>query len=203
MNNNYDNIPSWKQEMAKEAMKSEVSRYFKENVKPVYTETREMYNKTCEQAAKENGYASGREYLNDIQWTKNPSEKMQEKFKAVQTRWEELYRPYADKAWQAGQQFNEKQNSLIMSHIREFDRIADKLLSDVQVIRRAGDELAIRCKMDGMQQSGETLDKTDTHTLRENGASEEILMQMAQKYFRYEIQKHMGEQQDTGLKRSF
>lgn len=203
MDNNYENIPSWKYLMAKEAAQPALKPFWDKCVKPVYQEQRKMYDQTLEQAAVEYGYKSGREYQNDVQWTKNPSPEMVEKFNAVRDKWMQLWKPYNDKAIKVGLESEEREKKLVFSYLESFDRKTKELVSEIQIIRRAGDELAIRCKMDGKQQSGETLDKNDALLLREKGISDNLLMQLAQKYFRKDIQSYMGEHQNTGMKRNF
>lgn len=204
MGNSYENIPSWKYLMARDAAKPALKPFWDKCVKPVYQEQRKTYTKTLEQAAVEYGNKSGKEYQDDVQWTKNPSQEMEEKFNAVRDRWMQLWKPYNDKAIKVGLECEEREKKLILAYLEAFDRKTEELVSEVQVIRRAGDELAIRCKMDGKQQSGETLDKNDASLLREEGISNELLMQLAQKYFKNDIQLHMsGTRQDTGMKRNF
>ena len=198
---NFASMPAWKQDMVKWWTKDYLLEYYDNNVKPAWCEARTMVNVTLDQAAKEHGYASGADYKRDIQRTKNPSPEMVLKFNRITERHTALYEPYRQQEVIELERYERLKNSMRKQLARNFDRQAKALISDVSVIPRSGGCIAIRCKLDGVQQMGRTIlkvDELDILNVKDNG---EALKEMAAKYYQYEILQSLEHKQSRGMHR--
>ena len=198
---NFASMPGWKQDMVKWWTKDYLLEYYDNNVKPAWREARTMVNVTLDQAAKEHGYASGADYKRDIQRTKNLSPEMVLKFNRITERHTALYEPYRQQEVIELEKYERLKDSMRKQLARNFDRQAKALISDVSVIPRSGGCIAIRCKLDGVQQMGRTIlkaDELDILNVKDNG---EALKEWAAKYYQYEILQSLEHKQSRGMHR--
>lgn len=194
-------IPDWKEELAYEAITPTKHKMWVEKVLPAYNEKIKMRDETYEQAAKEFGYKDIHEFKRDFLLGKNLSEQISTKIRKVIERHRELWEPYQINANKEEARFEYKKNALMRGFIEKFDQKAKQLISDVKVIQRLGTEWAVRCKVDGIQQCGKTISKTEGDMLSQRNYSTKFLSELAQKYFKDEIVSHMEQQYNQGLKR--
>ncbi|MBO5742218.1 MAG: hypothetical protein J6R54_09645 [Bacteroidaceae bacterium] len=198
---NFASMPGWKQDMVKWWTKDYLLEYYDNNVKPAWREARTMVNVTLDQAAKEHGYASGADYKRDTQWTKNPSPEMVLKFNRITERHTALYEPYRQQEVIELEKYERLKDSMRKQLARNFDRQAKALISDVSVLPRSGGCIAIRCKLDGVQQMGRTIlkaDELDILNVKDNG---EALKEWAAKYYQFEILQSLEHKQSRGMHR--
>lgn len=198
---NFASMPAWKQDMVKWWTKDYLLEYYDNNVKPAWQEARTMVNVTLDQAAKEHGYASGADYKRDIQRTKNPSPEMVLKFNRITERHTALYEPYRQQEVIELERYERLKDSMRKQLARNFDRQAKALISDVSVLPRSGGCIAIRCKLDGVQQMGRTIlkaDELDILNVKDNG---EALKEWAAKYYQSEILQSLEHKQSRGMHR--
>ena len=198
---NFASMPAWKQDMVKWWTKDYLLEYYDNNVKPAWREARTMVNVTLDQAAKEHGYASGADYKRDTQWTKNPSPEMVLKFNRIIERHTALYEPYRQQEVIELEKYERLKDSMRKQLARNFDRQAKALISDVSVLPRSGGCIAIRCKLDGVQQMGRTIlkaDELDILNVKDNG---EALKEWAAKYYQFEILQSLEHKQSRGMHR--
>ena len=193
--------PDWKEELAYEAIPPTRHKMWVEKVLPAYNEKTKMWDETYEQAAKEFGYKDIHEFKRDFQWGKNLSEQISTKISKVSERHRELWEPYQINANKEQARYEYKKTSLMREFIEKFDQKAKQVISDVKVIQRLGTEWAVRCKVDGVQQCGKTISKTEGNMLTQRDYPANFLSELAQKYFKDEIISHMGQQYNQGLKR--
>ena len=198
---NFASMPAWKQDMVKWWTKDYLLEYYDNNVKPAWREARTMVNVTLDRAAKEHGYASGADYKRDTQRTKNPSPEMVLKFNRIIETHTALYEPYRQQEVIELERYERLKDSMRKQLARNFDRQAKALISDVSVLPRSGGCIAIRCKLDGVQQMGRTIlkaDELDILNVKDNG---EALKEMAAKYYQYEILQSLEHKQSRGMHR--
>ena len=198
---NFASMPAWKQDMVKWWTKDYLLEYYDNNVKPAWREARTMVNVTLDQAAKEHGYASGADYKRDIQRTKNPLPEMVLKFNRITERHTALYEPYRQQEVIELERYERLKDSMRKQLARNFDRQAKALISDVSVLPRSGGCIAIRCKLDGVQQMGRTIlkaDELDILNVKDNG---EALKEWAAKYYQSEILQSLEHKQSRGMHR--
>lgn len=193
--------PEWKRKLAEEQTREQVQKHFIKYTAPAHFEQRKMYKETQEQAAKENGYLDAAEWNRDIQWTKDPSPQLAAKVQATSERWRELYMPYQKKSNDAFHELDRFKAEEQTKFIEKFDRQAAKLVSEVKVIQRGGNGWAVRCKMDGEQQSGRTLSQKDADSVNRSRNLGPLVKEMAVKYFSQDIVDAMQQQQARGMKR--
>ena len=179
--------PEWLQKMAKDAARPEIQKFWVEKMGPVYKEERTMFDKTMEQAAKENGYESLADYKRDCEWSKNPSPQLVEKMARVQQRWHELYQPYRNKSQEVAVKKEQLEHSLMKNFISRFNDRQRQMVSEVKVIQRGSNDFAVRCKLNGEQQSGRIISKEDGEKIVQSTNKAETLKEIAGKYFREEI----------------
>lgn len=194
-------LPEWKRKLAEEQTRDQVQKHFIKYTAPAHFEQRKMYKETQEQAAKENGYLDAAEWNRDIQWTKDPSPQLAAKLQATAERWRELYAPFQEKCNAAFHEFDRYKAVEQTAFINRFDRQAAKLVSEVKIIQRGGNGWAVRCKMDGEQQSGRTLSQKDAETVNRSKALGTLAKEMAVKYFSQDIVDAIQQQQARGMKR--
>ena len=198
---NFASMPAWKQDMVKWWTKDYLLEYYDNNVKPAWREARTMVNVTLDQAAKEHGYASGADYKRDTQRTKNPSPEMVLKFNRIIERHTALYEPYRQQEVIELEKYERLKDSMRKQLARNIDRQAKALISDVSVLPRSGGCIAIRCKLDGVQQMGRTIlkaDELDILNVKDNG---EALKEWAAKYYQSEILQSLEHKQSRGMHR--
>ena len=193
--------PEWKRKLAEEQTREQVQKHFIKYTAPVHFEQKKMYDETREQAAKENGYLDAAEWNRDIQWTKDPSPQLAAKLQATSERWRELYMPYQKKSNDAFHELDRVKAAEQTRFIENFDRQAAKLVSEVKIIQRGGNGWAVRCKMDGEQQSGRTLSQKDADNVNRSRNLGPLAREMAVKYFSQDIVDAMQQQQARGMKR--
>lgn len=197
---NLRNLPKWKFDMAKQAVQEVMHKDWVEKLGPAYRDQRKMYDETMDQAAKEFGYADRHEYMRNLEWGKNNSPQLSAKLRQVSDRHMELYSPYNKKAEEAGRNFQYKENSLMVEFLRQFDNQALKVISEARIIPRNGNEWAVRCKIDGVQQSGRMVSREDAKRINE-GNLRETLPDIVRKYFKDDVIETMQQSQSQGLKR--
>lgn len=193
-------LPKWKFDMAKQAIQEVMHKDWVEKLGPAYREQRKMYDETMDQAAKEFGYADRHEYMRDFEWGKNNSPQLSEKLKKVSDRHMELYNPYDKKAKEAGRAFEYKENRLMVEFLKRFDKQALQVISEARIIPRNGNEWAVRCKIDGVQQSGRMVSREDAKLINE-GDPRKVISDIVRKYFKDDVIETMQQSQSRGLKR--
>ena len=126
---------------------------------------------------------------------------MAAKVQATSERWRELYMPYQKKSNDAFHELDRFKAEEQTKFIEKFDRQAAKLVSEVKVIQRGGNGWAVRCKMDGEQQSGRTLSQKDADSVNRSRNLGPLAKEMAVKYFSQDIVDAIQQQQARGMKR--
>ena len=71
--------------------------------------------------------------------------------------------------------------------ISRFNDRQRQMVSEVKVIQRGSNDFAVRCKLNGEQQSGRIISKEDGEKIVQSTNKAETLKEIAGKYFREEI----------------
>lgn len=195
-----DSQPEWKKQLAEKMVAEDVNRYFVRKVAPAIAEKKKMYHETQELVARENGYHDAAEWNRDVQWTRNPSPELAQKLYRTAERWRELYLPHEKKCEQAFALFERYKTELVAGFIRRFDRRADTALSEAKVIRQAGGNLAVRCKLDGRQLTGSTLSTAEARALVDAANKQPLIRDLAVRHFSQDIADSLQQAKRQGIK---
>lgn len=194
-----DQQPEWKRKMAEQETKGAVNEFYVNKVAPAWNNLKRMFHETQEQAAQENGYASAAEWNRDVQWTRNPSPELADRLRKTSERWKELYTPFENEFNKVGEQMEQLKASEQRAFINRFNRQAEKVISQVNVIQRGPGYFAVRCKIDGVQQMGKNLSQEHVRTVMD--APDKNMKEMAACYYKDEIIASMQQSRQQGLKR--